>query len=455
MRSGSPYPRRRFGGILRVNATRFAYTAVGAIAYQVVGSGPATVLVAKPTNFPIDLMWDEPAFVRFLEGLASFSRSIWFDPRGTGASDATEEIEGRLAEGVVTDVVAVLDEVGVERAVLLGLNPITAQLGFLLAATHPERIDRLVLLNPSARLRQGDDYPQGFPAEAIERRVERSRYESLHWLAAPSLRGNRRFDQWYERCMHLSATPEHRYWRLRSAGESDYRAILSAVRVPTLVLRRGGTEAQDAQTDYVASHITGAKTVVLPSEDALFFAGDPGPLLDAIAEFVAGGHAAVDTDRVLATVMFTDIVDSTDHVSRVRDRHWREVLSAHDHIVHAELERFRGHEVKSMGDGVLATFDGPGRALRCAAAIRDAVISLGLDIRVGLHTGEIELRGDDIGGIAVHIAQRIEATARPGEILVSRTVVDLVAGSGLEFTDRGTHTLKGIPGEWDLHTHDA
>ena len=325
----------------------------------------------------------------------------------------------------------------------------------MFAAAHPERVDRLVLLNPSARLLRGDDYWQGFPAEPIERRLERSRYEALHMLAAPSLRGNPRFDRWYERCVHLSATPEHRYWRMRSNVAADFRSVLSAIRVPTLVLRRGGTDAQHAQTDYVASHITGANTVVLPTRDALFFAGDPGPLLDAIAEFVAGGHPAVDTDRLLATIMFTDIVDSTDHVSRVRDRHWSEVLSAHERIVRAELEQFRGHEVKSTGDGVLATFDGPGRALRCAAAIRDAVTSLALNIRVGLHTGEIELRGDDIGGIAVHIAQRIEAIAHPSEILASRTVVDLVAGSGLEFTDRGTHTLKGIPGEWQLHTYDA
>ena len=251
------------------------------------------------------------------------------------------------------------------------------QPSFLLAAAHPERIDRLVLLNPSARLLRGDDYPQGFPAEPIERRLERSRHEAVHWWAAPSLRGNPRFDQWYERCVHLSATPEHRYWRNRSSVAADFRSVLSAIRAPTLVLRRGGTEAEHAQTDYVAAHITGAKTVLLPGQDALFFAGDPGPLLDAIAEFVAGRHAAVDTDRVLATVMFTDIVDSTDHVSRVRDRHWSEVLSAHERIVRAELERFRGHEVKSMGDGVLATFDGPGRAFRCAAGIRDAVTSLG------------------------------------------------------------------------------
>ena len=289
----------------------------------------------------------------------------------------------------------------------------------------------------------------------MERRLERSRYEALHWQAAPSLRGNRRFDDWYERSVHLSATPEHRYWRLRSAIEADFRSILPAVRVPTLVLRRGGTEAHHAQTDYVAAHITGAETIVVPGEDALFFAGDPGPLLDAIAEFVAGLHAAVDTDRVLATVMFTDIVHSTDHLSRVHDRHWGEVLSAHDRIVETELERFRGHQVKSMGDGVLATFDGPGRALRCAAAIRDRITSLGLDIRVGLHTGEIELRGYDIAGIAVVIAQRIEATARSGEILASRTVADLVAGSGLEFTHGGTHTLKGIPGEWELHIFDG
>ena len=437
-----------------MSATRFASTAVGAIAYQVVGKGPVTILAAKPFFFPVDLMWEEPAFVRFLEGLASFSRSIWFDSQGTGASDAREVIEGRLAEGVVTDMVALLDEVGVERAVVLCLAPGAFHGGGLFAATHPERVDRLVLLNPSARFGQGDDYSQGFPTELIERLLERSRHEALHWMAAPSLRGNPRFEQWYERCVHLSATPEHRYWRLRSNVAADFRSVLSAIRVPTLVLRRGGTGPHHAQVDYVASHIADAKTVVVPGQDDLFFAGDPGPLLDAIADFVAGGHAAVDTDRVLATVMFTDIVDSTDHVSRVRDRHWSEVLSAHDRIVHAELERFRGREVKSTGDGVLATFDGPGRALRCAAAIRDAITSLGLDIRVGLHTGEIELRGNDIGGIAVHIAQRIEATANPGEILASRTVVDLVAGSGLEFSDRGTHTLKGIPSEMELHSYD-
>jgi len=437
-----------------MSRTLFASTAVGAIAYQVVGTGPVTVLVAKPSFFPIDLMWEEPAFVRFLEGLASFSRAIWFDSRGTGASDATEEIEGRLIESSATDMVALLDDLGVERAVVFGVAPGASQAGLLFAATHPERVDRLVLLNPSARFLRGDDYPQGFPAEPIERRLERSHHEAVHWWAAPSLRGSPRFDQWYERCVRLSGTPEHRYWRNRSSMAADFRSVLSAIRVPTLVLRRGGTEAQHEQADYVAAHITGANTMLIPGQDALFFAGDPGPLLDAIADFVADGHAAVDSDRVLATVMFTDIVGSTDHVSRVRDRHWREVLSAHERIVHAELERFRGHEVKSMGDGVLATFDGPGRALRCAAAIRDAVISLGLDIRVGLHTGEIELRGDDIGGIAVHIAQRIEATASPGEILASRTVVDLVAGSGLEFTDRGTHTLKGVPGEWELHTYD-
>jgi class 3 adenylate cyclase len=435
-----------------MSATRFASTPVGAIAYQVVGESPVTVLVAKPHFFPIDLMWEEPAFVRFLEGLASFGRSVWFDSRGTGASDAIEEIEGRLVESVVTDMVALLDELGVDRAVVLGLAP---QPSFLFAATHPERVDRLVLLNPSARLLRGDDYPQGFPAEQLERRLERSRHETVHRWAAPSLRGNPRFEQWYERCVHLSATPEHRYWRNRSSMVADLRSVLSAIRVPTLVIRRGGTEAQHEQADYVAAHIAGANTVVLPGQDALFFAGDPGPLLDAIAEFVTGRHAAVDPDRVLATIMFTDIVDSTDHVSRARDRHWSEVLSAHERIVHAELDRFRGHEVKSTGDGVLATFDGPGRALRCAAAIRDAVTSLELDIRVGLHTGEIELRGADIGGIAVHIAQRIEAIAQPGEILASRTVVDLVAGSGLEFTDRGAHTLRGIPGEWQLHAYDT
>ena len=432
--------------------TCYANSDGGLIAYQVVGDGPATILVYKSMLLPVDLMWEEPALARFVTGLGSFSRSIWFDPRGTGASDATEEVEGRLTETAVGDMLAVLDEVGGERAVVLGLS---VGPPLLFAATHPDRTEALVLFNTTARLRRGDDYPEGSPDEVIDeslrRASRRGRPGVQRFFPAPSMAGNDRFDRWCARAERLSAAPAHRVWRARAAFDADLRAALPAIRVPTLVCQRGGNSVSQAQRTYVAEHIDGARSVVLPGDDELFFAGDPDPLLDAIEEFVTGRVPVHETDRVLATVMFTDVVGSTDHAARAGDRHWRELLNTHDAVLRSELERFRGREVKTIGDGFLATFDGPGRALRCATAIRDAVRSLGIDVRVGLHTGEIDLRGEDIGGIAVHIAQRVEASAQPGEILASRTVVDLVAGSGIAFTYRGAHQLKGVPGDWQLY----
>ena len=434
--------------------TQFAQSERGWIAYQVVGDGPVTLLVCKHTSFPIDLMWEEPAFARFLTGLASFSRSIWLDPLGTGASDAAGEIEGRLGESHADSMLAVLEAVGCERAVVLGLAPPA----LVFAATHPKRTDALVLFNAVARLRRDDDYPQGIPNHLVDRALanvadHQGRIDLL--LPAPSLAGNERFQSWLRRAGRLSATPAHRLWRVRVTLESDMRAVLPAIRVPTLVLQRGGTPVGQAQRDYVAEHIPDARAVRLPGDDELFFAGDPGPLLDAIEEFVTGKLPMHGVDRVLATVMFTDVVGSSDHATRSGDRRWRELLATHDEVVRAELERFRGHEIRTLGDGFLATFDGPGRALRCANAIRQAIQGLGIAMRIGLHTGEVEQRDNDIAGIAVHIAQRVEATAQAGEVLASRTVVDLVAGSGITFTDRGTHQLKGIPGDWRLYALDA
>src|SRR5215211_5186551 len=427
----------------------YAKTSGGWIGYQVVGDGPPDVLATKPPFLPIDLVWDEPTLARFLNGLSSFSRHIWFDARGTGSSDWIAREEGRLIESGVDDMIAVIDELGCERVVVLdAIGPGALQF----AATHPERTSALVLIDPSARFRRADDYPAGFADDDIEEimAARRDRWGTGEALSlwAPSMVGDVRFARWLARCERLSMPPQEAYWRLRASLEVDVRHLLPAIRVPTLVVARGGRRGYK-QARYVAEHIDGAHYVELPAEDNLFF-GDTGPLLDAIEEFVTGRLPRHDVNRVLATVLFTDVVSSTEQAAGMGDRRWSELLATHDGLTRAELERFRGREIETTGDGFLATFDGPGRALRCACAIRDAVRAIGIRVRSGLHTGEIELHGDNIRGIAVHIAQRVEALARPDEVLASRTVADLVGGSGIPFADRGTHALKGIPDRWRL-----
>jgi class 3 adenylate cyclase len=321
------------------------------------------------------------------------------------------------------------------------------------AATHPERTSALVLINTSPRFRRADDYREGYEHEDIEEMLAtvRDRWGTGAVLStfAPSLAGDTRFVRWLARCERLSMPPRNAVGRLRATYEVDVRHLLGAIRVPTLVVIRTAGRARE-QARYVAAHISGAHHVELPAEDLLFSVGDTGPLLDAVEEFVTGGLPSHDVDRVLATVLFTDVVRSTDQVASMGDRRWSELLATHHDLMRVELERFRGREIKTTGDGFLATFDGPGRAVRCACAIRDAVRAIGIQVRVGLHTGEIELRGDDIGGLAVHIAQRVQAHAQPDEVLVSRTVADLVGGSGIAFADRGTHALKGVPHPWQL-----
>jgi class 3 adenylate cyclase/pimeloyl-ACP methyl ester carboxylesterase len=433
-----------------VPETVYAKTGGGSIGYQVVGAGPPDVLLAKSAFLPVDLMWDEPRLARFLNGLSSFSRHIWFDPRGMGSSDPIAPVEGRLIESIVDDMIAVLDELGCERAVVLGA---TGQPALQFAATHPERTSALVLINPTARLRRADDYPEGLAEDDVEafqawRREVWGTGRVLR-LWAPSLAGDTRFARWFARCERLSNPPQGFAWRQRATFEVDVRHLLGAIRVPTLVLARAGSVGSE-QGRYVAERIDGARYVEFPGEDYLFFVGDTGPLLDAIEEFVTGRLPRHGVDRVLATVLFTDVVSSTDQVAGMGDRRWSELLTTHDSLTRAELERFRGREIQTTGDGFLATFDGPGRAVRCACAIRDAVRAIGIHVRVGLHTGEIELHADEIGGIAVHIAQRVQALAQPDEVLVSRTVTDLVGGSGIPFADRGTHALKGVPDPWHL-----
>jgi class 3 adenylate cyclase len=433
--------------------TVYAKTSAGRIGYQVVGAGPPNVLATKPPFLPIDLMWDEPRLVRFLNGLSSFSRHIWFDTRGTGSSDPIAPVEARLNESVVDDMITVVDDLGCEQVVVLGaLGPPALQF----AATHPERTSALVLINPTARSRRADDYPEGFEDQDVEAALAavRDRWgtgDTLK-LLAPSMIGDARFASWVARCERLSMSPQDAYWLRRASYEVDVRHLLEAIRVPTLVVVRTGSPGTE-QGRYVAEYINNARHVELAG-DHLFFVGDTGPLLNAIEAFVTGGLPRHERDRVLATVMFTDVAGSTEQAAGMGDRRWAELLATHEGLTRAELERFRSREIKTTGDGFLAVFDGPGRAVRCACAIRDAVRAIGIRVRVGLHTGEIELRGDDVAGIAVHIAQRVQALALPDEVLVSRTVTDLVGGSGIAFADRGTHPLKGIPDEWRLFAVD-
>jgi class 3 adenylate cyclase len=433
-----------------VPETRYAKTAAGGcVAYQVIGNGPIDVLVTQPNAFPVDLMWDEPRLTYFLNRLSSFSRHIWFDPRGTGASDGIPHEEGRLAESVLDDMSAVLDEVGCEHVAQLGLG---VPSGLLFAATHPERTSAVVLVNATARLRRADDYPQGVSEEQLDQYLASDDFPFSGpeaSLLAPSLVDDLRFQRWLARAWRLTCPPEDRRWRLRNIYDIDLRDALPAVRAPTLVVSRRDRRIA-GQTRFIADQIEGARFVELAGADVLPFAGDADGVLDAIEEFLTGQLAPPRSDRVLATVLFTDLVDSTPRVARMGDRRWRELIVTHDALVEEELDRYRGRAVKFTGDGVLATFDGPARAIRCAFAIRDALEALGLEVRAGLHTGEIDLTGDDIAGIAVHTAQRVASLAGPGEVLVSRTVADLLAGSDFKFDDKGEYSLKGVPGIWQL-----
>jgi class 3 adenylate cyclase len=323
------------------------------------------------------------------------------------------------------------------------------------AAAHPERVSSLVLIEGFARILRDVDYPCGMTPAALDAGTDAyvEQYgtgENLVFFA-PSRADDRQFRQWWGRCERLANGPAGAglYWR--ELARRDLRSVLPALRMPTLVLhRRGDLFCRVEHGRYLAANIAGATFKEVDGEDHLFFVGDAGRLLDEIELFLTGATESSDTDRMLASVLFTDIVASTDRAVQLGDRHWRQLLDRHDDLAHGVVGRFRGRVVKTTGDGVLATFDGPARAIRCACVLRDEARSLGLELRSGIHTGEIERRGDDVGGIAVHLASRVQSKAAPGEVVVSRTVTDLVAGSGIRFDDRGEHHLKGIPGPWRL-----
>jgi class 3 adenylate cyclase len=431
-----------------VPETRYADTAVGRIAYQVLGDSNPDLLVLHPLLFPIDHMWDEPTLARFLERLASFTCSIWFDSRGRGASDPLPHEEDRFAESVTDDMLALLDSLGCERVAALGLGPPAT----LFAASHPERTRALIQLS-TGRSGLSGTYQLGDDLEPTLSRVRQTwGTEASLDAVAPSVADDARLRRWLARSERLTCTADEAVWRIHAITKVDLRAVVPLVQVPTLVIHRAGDTPAAAQARSLAKRIPRVREIDMPGEDYLFFVGDTGPMLDAIEEFLTGELPAHRSDRVLATVLFTDIVCSTQQLNQMGDRRWKELLVTHDELLRAEVERFRGRLVRSTGDGVLATFDGPGRALRCACTVRDAVRPLGLDIRVGLHSGEIELRGDDVAGMAVHIGARVTALAAAGEVFVSRTVTDLVAGSGIEFEDRGEHELKGVPGTWHLYS---
>jgi class 3 adenylate cyclase len=421
--------------------THYAKSGDLRIAYQVVGNGPLDLVLVPGFISNLDLYWEEPTVARFLTRLSSFSRLILFDKRGTGLSDrlgALPTLEERM-----DDVRAVMDAVGSERAALFGMSEGGA-MSMLFAATYPERTQALILYGTYAHFHTWVLPPDRF--EPFLEKIEQSWGKGASLSAfAPSKATDERFKQWWARFERLSASPSAAIMLMRMNSQIDVRHVLPAIRVPTLILHRSGDTRVNVEAGrFLAASIPGASYVEFPGPDHLTWAGNVDRLADEIEEFLTGTHGEVEPDRVLATVLFTDLVDSTRRAEEMGDRRWHVLLDEHNQIVRREIARFRGREVKTLGDGFLATFDGPARAVRCASAIIAALRALELEVRCGVHTGEIEMKGDDIGGIAVHIAARVAAVAEGGQVLVSRTVRDLVAGSNLRLEERGAYVLKGL-----------
>jgi pimeloyl-ACP methyl ester carboxylesterase/class 3 adenylate cyclase len=437
--------------------TRYAKSGDVHIAYQVVGdAGPDLVFVPGWVSH-VEYAWEDPSFSRFLRQLASFSRLILLDRRGTGLSDPVVDLPS--LEQRMDDVRAVMDAARSDEAALFGLSE-GGPMCMLFAATYPQRTRALVLYGTSARFLRTRDYPIGMPVDEFDAYAEQL---SSSWgsgasadLFAPSLAQNETFRRSWARFERFAVSPAGIRALLRILTDTDVRDILPAIRVPTLVLvRQGDRCTRPDGARYLAERISGARYVELPGIDHFPWVGDADAILEEVEEFLTGARTLREADRVLATILFTDIVGSTARAAGLGDRRWRDLLASHDALARREFARFGGREMKTVGDGFLAIFDGPARAIRCACALRDGVRRLGIEIRAGLHSGECELMPNDVGGIAVHIGARVVASAGPGEVLVSRTVKDLVAGSRLRFADRGTHELQGVPGEWRLFAVEA
>jgi class 3 adenylate cyclase len=438
-----------------VQAPQIRYTRTPdgvSIAYCVVGDGPIDLLCIPGFVSNIEVLWEAPAADRYFGRMASFARIAVYDKRGQGLSDRPAQVP--TLEESMQDARAVLDAAAFERPAVFAISeggPTAA----LLAATYPERVSSLVMYGTWARLIEGPDFPEGMPRELFERFIAAVQHDWGGPVAlgiwAPSIVEDPAVQRWWAKLLRTGTSPAGAEALIRLYTEIDARHVLPTITAPTLVVhRRGDRMVPIATARALAAGIAGAKLVELRGRDHVPFA-DPDQILDEVEEFLTGHRTARAPDRMLATVMFTDIVDSTARAAALGDRDWRALVERHDELMRREIADHRGRPIKTLGDGFLATFDGPARAIQCASSARDAIRELGLEIRAGLHTGEVEVMNGDIGGIAVNIGARVGAVAAAGEVLVSRTVADLVAGSGIEFEDRGTHPLKGVPGEWQLY----
>jgi pimeloyl-ACP methyl ester carboxylesterase len=449
---------------VEVSETRYARSGDVAIAYRIWGEGPVDLVHTPGAVSNVELLWEQPLFARYSERIASFSRLIHFDKRGTGLSDRVEKIA--TLEERADDIRAVMDAAGSERAVIMGVSE-GGPMATMFAASYPDRTLGLVLYGAHARGTWAPDYPWQSTEDETRRwlaeqerspapRTVESARNGLR-ITMPSMAEDDEFVRWWAMFQRMSISPGAFLDLVRMNMDMDVSAVLPAIRVPTLVIHRSDDRAVNVgEGRYLAEHIPGAQYVELPGEDHIPVAHDPESVIRAIETFVAELPAdEPEPDTVLATVLFTDIVGSTATAAELGDRRWRELLERHHDVVRQQLARFRGREVDTAGDGFFATFDGPARAIRCARAVSEAVGELGLDVRTGLHTGECELLDDKVAGIAVSIGAPVAARAPPGEVLVSSTVKDLVAGSGLRFADRGFAELKGVPGEWRLYAVES
>lgn len=427
------------------------------IAYQVIGDGPINLVYCSGSWSHADMRWQQPLAAALMRRLASFSRVLVFDRRGSGVSDGVEGVETPTWEDGVDDVLAVLDAEGIDRAALYGWAD-AGPLALLTAATHPERVATLILASTTARFLEAPGYPPGLPPDAAHAIVDMISKlwgtEELVAATVPCLKADRDFVRWNAMYQRASASPRTAARHMRLLLELDLRPVASLVSCPTLVLHHADSPLLGPDHGrWLADNIPDARFLLLK--------GDPGNLwrethvTDAVEEFLTGVRMSPVSERVLSTVLFTDVASSTDRATELGDRRWRAVLDRHDEVSRRSVDEFGGQLVKTTGDGVLATFDGPIRAIRCALRLSQSLESIGIDVRSGIHCGEIELRGTDVGGIGVHIASRVLSHASPGEVLVSRTVKDLVMGSEVVFSARGSQTLKGVPGDWELFAVEA
>jgi class 3 adenylate cyclase len=432
------------------------------IAYQVIGDGPIDLLVLSGPSIPIDTVDADPSMYRFQRRLASFSRVIRLDQRGIGMSSRVPSIDVVGPRFWAEDAIAVMDALGCEQATIFAPS-FGAMTGLVLAADYPERVRSLVIVNGAARLLWTPDYPAGaavntaaaFTTVAMDPDALEQGFDVLKILA-PSVARDDSFRTWWDLAGNRAASPSMARAVSTVVADVDVRDTLTRITAPTLILHRDKSRfVPVAHGRYLAEHIAGSRYVELPGADVLYWVGDTAPLLDEIEEFITGARGGSDTERVLTTIVFTDIVGSTERAAALGDQRWHNLLDSHDTIVRHELTRFRGREVKTAGDGFVATFTSPSVAIDCAEAIVDAVLPLGIEVRVGIHAGEVEVRGagpkQDVAGMAVHIGARVAALAEPSEVLVSSTVREIVTGSRRAFAERGEYDLKGVPGRWRLY----